>query len=105
MTEKFALTSSRGFTSWLAATGGSLAFTTYQAGKVFFLGVRPDGTLSVFERSFPRAMGLAIAPDARSLYLKPRRCSFSALIGWTAGRKVRFMMQLLPRTKHGLRAI
>lgn len=65
----FALTTSRGFTGWLAATGGSLAFTTYQGGKVFFLGVKPDGRLGVFERSFPRCMGLAVSPDARTFLM------------------------------------
>ena len=67
--EKFALTSSRGFPQWLAATGASLAFTTYQAGKLFLIGVRPDGRLSVFERTFPRCMGLAVSADGRSLAL------------------------------------
>ncbi len=67
--EKFALTSSRHFPAWLAGTGGSLAFTTYQAGKLFLLGVRGDGRLSVFERSFPRAMGLGVGADGRSLAL------------------------------------
>jgi uncharacterized protein (TIGR03032 family) len=67
--EAFALTTSRGFVAWLAGSGGSLAFTTYQAGKLFFLGVRPDGTLSVHERSFPRCMGLGVSPDARRLLL------------------------------------
>ena len=69
MTPTFSLTTSRGFTKWLGATGGSIAFTTYQAGKIFFLGVKPDGSLSVFERSFPRVMGLAVSPDSSSLYL------------------------------------
>ena len=41
--EQFALTSSRGFNEWLAASGGSLAFTTYQAGKLFLIGLKPDG--------------------------------------------------------------
>ena len=59
--EKFALTSSRHFPEWLAATGMSLAFTTYQAGKLFLLGVRPDGRLSVFERTFARSMGLGVS--------------------------------------------
>ena len=67
--ESFALTASRGFTSWLARCGGSLAFTTYQAGKVFFLGLKPDGTQSVHERTFPRCMGLAVSADARTLLL------------------------------------
>lgn len=65
----FALTASRGFTSWLSLVGGALGFTTYQGNKVFFLGLKRDGTLSVSERSFPRSMGLAVSPDARSLYL------------------------------------
>lgn len=58
---------SRQFTAWLAEQRLSLAFTTYQSGKLFLLGVRPDGGLSVFERTFNRAMGLA-AHD-RQLYL------------------------------------
>jgi uncharacterized protein (TIGR03032 family) len=67
--EKFALTSSRGFPQWLAGTGASLAFTTYQAGKLFLIGARPDDRLSVFERSFARCMGLAVSEDGRSLAL------------------------------------
>ena len=65
--EKFALTTSRHFPEWLAGTGGSLAFTTYQAGKLFLLGVKADGTLSVFERTFPRCMGLGVSADGRRL--------------------------------------
>ena len=34
--EKFALTTSRHFPEWLARAGATLAFTTYQAGKVIF---------------------------------------------------------------------
>jgi uncharacterized protein (TIGR03032 family) len=67
--EKFALTSSRHFPEWLVGTGGSVAFTTYQAGKLFLIGVKPDGRLSVFERTFPRSMGLAVSADGRTLAL------------------------------------
>ena len=56
------LAGSRLFTNWLAGSGGSLAFTTYQAGKVFLIGMRPDGRLSVFERTFERPMGLGAGP-------------------------------------------
>ena len=55
---KFELSTSRQFTAWLAEQRTSLAFTTYQSGKLFFLGLRPDGKLSVFERTFNRCMGL-----------------------------------------------
>jgi uncharacterized protein (TIGR03032 family) len=67
--ETFALSTSRGFESWLARAGGSLAFTTYQAGKFFLLGLKPDGKLAVFERTFARCMGLGVSPDARQLLL------------------------------------
>lgn len=46
------------FSSWLHDCGSGLAFTTYQAGKVFLLGTRPDRKLSVFERTLERCMGM-----------------------------------------------
>jgi uncharacterized protein (TIGR03032 family) len=67
--EKFALTSSRHFPEWLARAGASLAFTTYQAGKLFLIGLKGPDRLSVFERSFPRCMGLGVAADGRSMAL------------------------------------
>lgn len=54
----FELTSSSQFPDWLAEQRLSLAFTTYQAGKLFFLGSQGDGKLSVFERTFNRCLGL-----------------------------------------------
>lgn len=65
--ELFALTTSRHFPAWLASTGSSLAFSTYQAGKLFLLGTKADGKLSVFERTLARCMGLGVSADARSL--------------------------------------
>lgn len=67
--EKFALTTSRGFPEWLHSTGGSIAFSTYQGGKLFLIGIRPDGRLAVFERSFARPMGIAVSADARTIGL------------------------------------
>ena len=59
---------SRQFISWLREQRMSLAFTTYQAGKLFFIGARTDNDkLWVHERSFERCMGLAVADNA--LYL------------------------------------
>src|SRR6476659_1069405 len=63
----FELTASRQFTAWLAEQRLALACTTYQAGKLFLLGLQPDGRLALFERSFDRPMGLCV-PD-RQLYL------------------------------------
>ncbi|MBK7824901.1 TIGR03032 family protein [Nannocystis sp.] len=56
--------SSRGLPGWLADHDTSLAFTTYQAGKLFLLGRHPDRRLSLFERSFSRCMGLCAHHDS-----------------------------------------
>ncbi len=50
---------SRLFSNWLASAKASLAFTTYQGGKVFFIGTQADGKFSISERSFDRCMGIA----------------------------------------------
>ena len=63
----FEITTSRLFTSWLASQNASIAFTTYQAGKVFLIGIKPDGSLSVFERTIERPMALHADNDV--LYL------------------------------------
>ena len=50
---------SRQSPDWLIEQKCRLLFTTYQAGKLFLIGVQKDETqLSVFERTFPRCMGL-----------------------------------------------
>lgn len=59
----FEISTSRQFTAWLAEVGASLAFTTYQAGKLFFIGQKPDGKMWVHERTFERCMGLAASDN------------------------------------------
>jgi uncharacterized protein (TIGR03032 family) len=61
------INASRQFTSWLYEQNMSLAFTTYQAGKLLFVGLQPDGKLSIFERTFNRCMGLY--SHGNSLYM------------------------------------
>src|SRR5436853_2841947 len=47
------------FAAWLAGSGGSLAVTTYQAGKVVLIGW--DGRqVTVLPRHFDKPMGLAV---------------------------------------------
>ena len=63
---------------WVEVTGSaqlaeqrvSLAFTTYETGKLFLLGHKPEGTLGVVERTFNRAMGLWA--DGQTLWLSTR---------------------------------
>jgi uncharacterized protein (TIGR03032 family) len=59
-TPAFVVTTSRQFPSWLADSGGSLAISTYQSGKVILVGTNgQSGRLSVFERTLERPMGMA----------------------------------------------
>lgn len=60
---KLDITTSRDFTSWMAEADVALAFTTYQAGKLFLLGRQADNRLSIFERTFNRCMGLVADGD------------------------------------------
>ena len=61
------VTGSPHLSAWLAEQQVSLAFTTYQTGKLFLLGRHPEGRLAVFERTFNRAMGLWA--DGQTLWL------------------------------------
>ncbi len=64
---KLEISASRQFAAWLAEQQASLAFTTYQAGKVFLIGLRGDGRLSIFERTLNRCMGMVA--EGNSLYI------------------------------------
>lgn len=61
------LTVSRGFADWLRANRLSLAFTSYQTGQLFLVGVMPNGTVSFNQQNFTRAMGVSYKPGR--LYL------------------------------------
>ena len=61
------ITTSRQFLCWLAEQKLSVALTTYQIGKLFLLGLKDNGELSVFERSFNRCMGLC--PTENGFYM------------------------------------
>lgn len=54
------------FVEWLAATGGTLAVTTYNSGKLALLSA-PGGELVASYWSFPRPMGLAVAGNRLAL--------------------------------------
>lgn len=52
------ITVSRGLADWLRRHSTSLAFTTYQTGQLFLVGVGPDGNVSLNQQSYTRAMGV-----------------------------------------------
>jgi uncharacterized protein (TIGR03032 family) len=49
---------SQGFSGWLAEQNCSLAMTTYQAGRLFLIGRKPDGSLRAHERLIEQCQGL-----------------------------------------------
>ncbi|MEM8640585.1 MAG: TIGR03032 family protein [Cyanobacteria bacterium P01_G01_bin.54] len=65
-----ALTCSRHLIPWLYDQHLSLVFTTYQTNRLFLVGLKPNGDLSIFERLFDRPMGLYAT--AQRLYLSCR---------------------------------
>ena len=61
------ITTSRQMLAWMDEQKLSVALSTYQIGKLFLLGLKPNGELSVFERTFNRCMGLC--PTENGFYL------------------------------------
>jgi uncharacterized protein (TIGR03032 family) len=56
---KFSADISRGFLPWFDTFNATIAITTYQVGKVIFFGIKPDGSLWVFNRNLGRCLGMA----------------------------------------------
>ena len=63
------ISGSRQLTNWMTDQKVSLGFTTYQTGKVFLIGLKPEDRLSVFERTFNRCMGLCSDNDGQTLWM------------------------------------
>jgi len=61
---KLAISASRQFNAWLAEQGISIGFTTYQAGKVFLIGLRGEQRLSIEERTLARCMGMTASSNS-----------------------------------------
>lgn len=61
---------SKGFAAWLTKNQTSLAVSSYQSGRLFLVGTMPDGTVSVHQEMFNRAMG--ICWDRGGLWLASR---------------------------------
>ena len=64
------INASKQFGSWLCEQNLSLAFTTYQTNRLFFLGSQANGHLKLNERLFDKPMGLYLA--GKSLYMTTR---------------------------------
>ncbi|MGA0613413.1 TIGR03032 family protein [Paracoccus sp. KR1-242] len=60
------VTCSAGFSDWLETQDIALALTTYQAGRLFFVGRKPDGGIRAHERLIENCQGLWT--DGQSLW-------------------------------------
>lgn len=60
-------TCSPGITKWMTKNRVSIAFTSYQSGRLYLLGSDPKGRLSFHERLYQRAMG--IVGNGERLYM------------------------------------
>lgn len=87
---------------WLVAQVGCVAFSTYLAGKVIFLGSREDGQLTRHDAGAPRCMGTCVSGDGRTIWIasqfqlwrlekspaapaEPVDAEYSPRVGWTVG--------------------
>jgi len=66
----FEVTGSRHFLEWLGGLNASLIATTYHSNRLFLFGIKEDDRLSVFQRVWERAMGVAVGSER--LYLAGR---------------------------------
>jgi uncharacterized protein (TIGR03032 family) len=64
------ITASQDFASWLEQQNLSLAATTYQTNRLFFVSGQTNGGLKLHERLFDKPMGLCVA--ANRLYMTTR---------------------------------
>ena len=64
------------FQAWLSQTGGSLAITTYQAGKLALVGWNGQ-QVTVLLRQFPKPMGLAVQGERLALATNHEVCIFA----------------------------
>lgn len=69
-TSQLNISTSLNFLSWLDEEKLSIAMTTYQVGKLFLLGLKPNGELSFFERTFDHCTGLC--PTANGFYMSSK---------------------------------
>ena len=95
--------SSEPFSAWMSQLEGSLAVTTYQAGKLALIGWR--GTqLSLLMRQFTKPMGLAVAPGKLALATRHEITLFAdaPLLAkdFVHGQPGRYDSLYLPRTTY-----
>jgi uncharacterized protein (TIGR03032 family) len=72
------------FSEWLARVDASLALTTYQAGRLVFIGRKPDGTIRAHERLIEHCQGLWT--DGSQLWVSGKSILWRFVNGLAPGR-------------------
>ena len=88
---------SRGLASWLVENRTSIAFTSYQSGRLFLAGVMPDGTVSINQQAFSRAMGICWDRDGLWLASKIQLWRLENILPKGMLTKGCFDLTLMPR--------
>jgi uncharacterized protein (TIGR03032 family) len=91
------ITASTHLNEWLAAQRISLAFTTYQTNRLFLIGLKPDGRLSVFDREFERPMGLFATSDRLVMSTRYQLWQFDNLCSQEVGDYLEYDKLYVPR--------
>lgn len=72
---------SRGLADWLTGRNASLALSSYQTGRLYLVGVRPDGRVNFHEVGMQRAMGLWADPQRLVLATEFQVWRFENVLG------------------------
>ena len=98
-----AISASRGLVDFLRTHRISFALTSYQTGQLMLIGVLPNGSLSVFQRNFVRAMGLwAAAQTTLSVEHRPTLAARErARCGPSGEQAIRPALRAPHRADHG----
>ncbi len=94
----FQIVTSRGMTEWMAQHRLSFAVTTYHVGAIIFLGLKPNGDLSIFVSAFDRAMGITVHESA--LWLATKHTIWKLENAATGALQGGYDRVFLPRVGH-----
>lgn len=90
---------SRGLAGWLSANNVSLALSSYQTGRLYLTGVRPDGRINFHEVGIGRAMGLWADPQRLVLATRNQLIRFENVLAPNQ-RKGEADRHYVPRVAH-----
>ena len=75
------ITGSPDISNWLATEQISLAFSTYQSNRLFFVSGKPDGKLAIHQRFFDKPMGMYLTQNQLYLSTRYQLWQFNSILG------------------------